>query len=320
MPNRRQPQQQTLPNIDPEDDIVASPLRPGWLVGLATNVRGNVQLEKEVIEAEHIARNGAAVSVTQTKRIVHDPEEHKRANQARMKARAIICSVCAKCSFGLICPESEMDKLRVALKEAKRVVAAFNRTARMTRVEVHTVYGKVAQDDVTAVKAIKSELRSLIGEMMQGVKNCDVQKIRKAANDTRSVALTLSPQAAEAAKSALNAARSAARKVVAAGENAAVEIDREALRLLSTARTAFLDTDEEGEDGITAPEVTTRAVDLTPEEEAEAETPSEEPVARVRRGSAKRVARSAPKTGKAPKKASSGPKKRAARGGVEARA
>lgn len=305
---RRQPTQMELPGTaTPETDLPISPLRTGCLVGLATHVRGNVTHNRETIEEPHKLRNGAVRSVIQTERTVSDQEEYDKANQVRMKIRALIISgICAKCSFGLICTDNLLDKLTLAKKEAEKLVVAFNRTARHTTVEFSMMLGRVAQDDVTAVRAIKSELRGLIGEMAQAVKDCDVGKIREAANKTRSVSMALSPGAAEQAKVAIEAARSAARKIAKAGETAAVEIDREAVRALSAARTAFLDTDDDDTE-IAAPETEARAVDIADdagEDEGEAETAPVEPVRSPTKRPAKKAARRVTKPGKASRKAS----------------
>jgi hypothetical protein len=74
----------------------------------------------------------------------------------------------------------------------------------------------------------------------------------------------LSPDAKARVQMAVEAARVAARKVVAAGEQAAAEIDYRAIRAVTEARTAFLDFDEAAP--VKAPEIEQRALDLEPVE------------------------------------------------------
>ena len=286
MPRRTNQMELPMPQ---EPELQVSTLRPGYLVMLATSVRGNVQLHKEIIEPEHRLRSGAIQTTVQIQRTINDPEEHKKANQARMKARAIISSVCAKSAFGLLCPQSNFEKLKVAQKEAQRVVDRFNRTSSLSRVEVYTITGRVEQSDVQAVRAIKSEVREMLKEMTDGVKNVNVKKIREAAVKARSIGTMLSPDASEALKSAVDAARGAARKIVKAGEDAVQEVDRQAINAINAARTSFLDTDENEAPAAETTEAAateTRAVDVDPEA---VEAPTATMTGRVR---AERPARS----------------------------
>lgn len=289
-------------------EIDQSTLRPGFLIGLKTSVRGNVSYAKETIEPEHKTRSGAQKAKWQTERTIADPEEHKLASQARMKARQVISSVCAVSAFGLLCPESEMPKLELAVKEARRVVGIFNRKARLTTVGVYVISGRIARDDVEAARAIKSEVRDLLKQMKDGVENLDVEAVRAAANRARNIGSMLTPAAAGKIKGAIEAARGAARKIVKAGETAAVEIDRTAVAAITAARTAFLDVQEEAEEAaMGAPEVETRAIDLDPEAELPSEAPPEPetpsaPIPRRRSGETGRAPSEAPARTNKPKK------------------
>jgi hypothetical protein len=272
MPRSRTTTQMELPipTQAAEPELEVSTLRPGVLVGLKTSVTGNASYTKETIEPEHKVRSGALRAVWKTERTITDPEEHGKANQARMKARAIVASVCAKSAFGLLCPESNLEKLALAMKEARRTVERFNRTSRLTRVAVYIITGRVAQNDVEAVRAIKSEVRDLLSSMSEGIKNLDVKTVRDAANKARNLGAMLSPGAQGQVKAAIEAARGAARKIAKAGEEAAQEVDREVLNTLNAARTAFLDVIEDGEvPDMEAPTSEAVAVDIDPEAEVE---------------------------------------------------
>jgi len=247
-------------------------LRPGFLISLKTSVRGNVQYAKRDLTQE-TTEDGKAVAEWETKRTIADPVEFKAAGEARSKARSIINSVCVQSAFGLLCPEKAQEELDRAVKDAHKVVDAFNRTATLTRVGVYVMVGKIASDDVEAVKAINSEVSDLLGQMEQGLRNLDVKSIRDAANKAKSIGQMLAPDAAVRIQMAIDAARDAARKMVKAGEQAAVEIDMRAVRTVTDMRTAFLDLDEAKE--VAAPQQEARALDLTPAHDVKAAAPAQ---------------------------------------------
>jgi hypothetical protein len=245
-------------------------LRPGFLISLKTSVRGNVKYEKRDIGQE-VTDDGATVTEWETTRVISDPAEFKKAGEARSKARSLISAVCVNSAFGLLCPEAAQEELDQAVKSAHALVDAFNETASLTRVSVYVMVGKIAADDVEAVRAINSEVSDLLGQMQEGLKTLDVRAIRDAAAKAKNIGQMLSPDAAVRIQMAIDAARSSARKIVQAGETAAAEIDLKAIRMVTEARTAFLDLDEAKE--IAAPKQAGRAVDLEPEHKAQAAKP-----------------------------------------------
>lgn len=244
-----------------------STLRPGLLVSLNTSIRGNVSYAKETIEAARKTEDGAQVAKWQTERTIVDPVEHEAAGKARNKARSIITGVCAHSAFGYLCPEANADVLVKAIADARKVADDFNKNAKLTRVHVNIITGRIAPDDVEAVKAINSELRDLLADMAQGVQNCDVTVIRNAAARAKSVSDMLAPDAAARARIAIDAARDAAKRLVKAGEAAVQEIDVRAVRAITEARTSFLDLADDV--AFDAPTVEGRAIDLAPELEVD---------------------------------------------------
>jgi hypothetical protein len=248
----------------PVERLTVSTLRPGYLVGLKTSVTGNVKYNKEIIEPEHKVRSGATRARWQTERTITDPEEHVKATQVRMKARMAIVNVCAKSAFGLLCPEENVPRLEAAIAEARKLANDFNRRSNLTRIGVYVISGRIARDDVEAARAINSEVREILANMAEGVKNLDAKKIRDSATRARNIESMIAPGEAGKIKTAIDKGRAAARKIVKAGEDAAQEVDREAIRAISSARTAFLDVDmEEGEDmEIELPEAAPRELDL----------------------------------------------------------
>lgn len=240
----------------------ASTIRPGLLVSLKTSVTGNVSYKKQDLEADHLTSEGIKRARWETERTITDPEEHEKALQVRSKCRTLITRVCAASTFGLLCPESDSAELTEAVETAQALAAEFNRTATITRVGVYIIAGRVAADDVEAVRAINSEVRELLGDMERGVRNLDVKVIRDAANKAREIGSMLQPEAAARIQVAINAARTTARAIVKAGETNAAEIDRRAIRAITESRTAFLDMD--GESEMQEPVARGRAIDLTP--------------------------------------------------------
>lgn len=243
--------------------VLNNTLRPGLLVSLKTQLTGGTSYFKQILEAEHKLDSGEEKARWETVRIVANREEHDRGRRAQAEARACIVRVCTNTAFGLLCPEAEKENLERAVAEAREVAARFNETAEISRVSVYVITGRIAPDDVEAVKSINAEIRELMKSMEEGVANCDVKTIREAANEARRLGGMLSPEAAGRVQVAIEAARSAARKIVKAGEAAAQEIDRAAIVRLTECRTSFLDLDDVRE--VVAPAAESRAVDLTPE-------------------------------------------------------
>jgi hypothetical protein len=242
-----------------------STLRPGLLVSLKTSVVGNTEYQRFTIEPEHITEEGTKQARWETKRVVTDPTEREKASQVRSQCRGLINRVCSASTFGLLCPEDKRAELDDAVRQAQAAAREFNEAAILTRVHVYVIAGRIAPDDVEAVRAINSEVRELLADMEAGLRNLDVKAVRDAANKAKSIGRMMAPEAASRIKAAVDAAREAARKIVKAGEEAAQAIDGAAIRRIAESRTAFLDLDSE-EVEIGAPAVPGRAVDLEPEE------------------------------------------------------
>jgi hypothetical protein len=244
--------------------ISTSTLRPGLLVSLKTGLRGNVNYRTVEVEALHVTDDGAERAKWETERVIADPVEHEAATKARSKIRTIITSVCAHSAFGLLCPEAEAENLERAIAEARRVADTFNATAKLTRVSCYVMTGRIAPDDVEAVKAINSEVRDLLSDMADGIAKLDVKVVRDAASRAKGLGEMLSPDAQARIQIAIDAARNSAKQIVKAGEQAAQEIDTAAIRKITEARTAFLDIGEATE--VQAPVAESgRGLDLVPE-------------------------------------------------------
>jgi hypothetical protein len=237
-----------------------STLRPGLLVSLKTSVQGNVKYSKTVLESEHKDPDGAERARWETERTITDKVEHEAAQEARGKASHVIRRVCTNSAFGLLCPESKTAELEAAIADARKVAEDFNSKATLTRLGVFVICGRVAQDDVEAVRAINSEIRDLLADMETGLANLDVKMVRAAAVKAKGIGQMLSPSAAEKIEVAITAARASARKIVAAGEQVAAEVDRATIRRIAEQRTAFLDIDNMKE--VARPSETGRAIDL----------------------------------------------------------
>lgn len=242
--------------------IKASTIRPGLLVALKTTVSGNVHYHKQELGVQQ--QGDAEVVKWETERTIKDPKEFKAAGQIRMKARGFILNVCAQSTFGLLCPENNADKLAEAIKKAHALADAFNSKAKVTRINVNVIAGRVASDDVEATKAINGEVRELLERMENGVKTMNVEAIRDAAKRAKALSSIVAPGASEQLQAAIDTARAAASKLNKAGETAAREVDKEALKLLKNSRTAFLDIDIEAKpvEAKTKTKAKGRAVDL----------------------------------------------------------
>ena len=235
-------------------------LRPGLLVGLSTSLVGNVRYKRNVILEETIGDDGAAHERWETERTVIDPAEYIRGKKVRAKTRQIISSVCVTSDFGLLCPEDKEANLWAAVAEARALANEFNAEAQLSHVRVFCLTGRVAADDVEAVKAINSEIAGLLSTMEQGIGNLEVKEVREAASRAREIAGMLPPDAEARVRVAIDVARAAATKLVKAGEAASTAIDQAAIRRIAEARTAFLDLEDRD---VAAPvAAATRSLDL----------------------------------------------------------
>lgn len=240
--------------------LKASTIRPGLLVALRTTVSGNVHYHKQDLGIT--SEGDAEIVKWETERTIKDPKEFKAAGQVRMKARGFIINVCAHSSFGLLCPEDKADKLAEGIRKAHELADAFNAKASVTRINVNVIAGRVAQDDVEATRAINGEVRDLLQRMEVGLKQMNVEVIRDAAKRAKALSSIIEPGANEKLQVAIDVARAAATKLVKAGENAAREVDKEALKSLRSSRTAFLDLGPVDNQPKIKPRAKGRAVDL----------------------------------------------------------
>jgi len=253
--------------------LKTSTLVPGLLVSLKTKVTGNVTYKKTVIEEPHL-EGETQKAKWETERTTIDPGEHELAGQVRGRCSSLIRGICAKSDFGLLCPEAKARDLEKAVAEARRLAAAFNADAKVTEVEVYVVTGRIAPDDVEAVRAINSEVRDLLEEMKAGLKKFDVDAVRAAANKANKIETMLSAEAAGRLKLAVKSVRGAARKIVKAGEVASTEMNELAIRALTEASRTFIDLDVPQTE-IDVPEEEGRAIDLLPLSETTVTAPDE---------------------------------------------
>lgn len=240
-----------------------STLRPGLLVSLKSSVNGGVSYTKKTLEEEHIVAGATSIAKWQTERTVFDKDEHERAVKARGRARAQIHNVCILSAFGYLCPEEKEADLEAAINEARRIQDEFNTSAKVTRVTVYVMAGRIAPDDVEAVRAINSEIIDLLTKMETGLQKLDVNAVRTAARDARKLASMLSDDAQKRVADAIETARKSARSIAKSGDLVAQEIDFQAIASITEARTAFLDLDRVAE--VRAPKALGVALDLLPE-------------------------------------------------------
>lgn len=220
-------------------------LRPGLLVNMFTKVDGNVTYHNIDRDVQRLDKT--EVTDIHTRKQVSDVEEQEAATKQRTKIRGLILSVCVSTAFSnmLLCPNDREQDLRDAIAESRRLAEEFNATARTTRISFYCITGRIAQDDVETVRAITGEIRQLMDNMQAGVKALDVKAIRNAANLATETGKLLTPEAGSRLETAITASRAAARKIAKAGEQAAKEVDRQALAKIKQARNSFLDIEVE---------------------------------------------------------------------------
>ena len=241
--------------------IKSTTLRPGLLVSLKTSLHGNIHYSKSVIERERMTDSGAAQAKWETVRTINDPAEHDAGTKARQKAGALIRGICTQSTFGLLCSDRNIDQLEKAIADARKIAEEFNGTAKLSRVSVYVITGRIEQNDTEAVRAINSELRELLTDMETGVKNVDVKAIREAASKAKGLGDMLTAEAQSLVNLAVEAARKTAREINK-DEGAAKKIDTGTISRIVEVRKVFLDLEPVAE--VAAPAETGRKLDLQP--------------------------------------------------------
>lgn len=237
-------------------------MKPGLLVSMNTQVKGNVSYTG--LDRESTIVDRTETTDIHTRKLVTDIDEQEAAIKERTKIRGLILSLTTKTADALLCPNDREAELREAIAQGHDIADKFNASAATTRIEFSVICGRIAQDDVETVRAITSDVRSLLDEMKQGVKTNDPKMIRDAANELTQVGKVLTPEAAKRLQVPIESARAAAtlvKKLVKSGELAAIEVDRAVVRRITAARTSFLDMNTEVA-ALEAPEYKGRALDL----------------------------------------------------------
>ena len=226
-----------MPRIEVEDRNTI--IRPGYLVSLKTTLIGNVSYHKQVLEREHIVEDGSEEARWETKRVIGNKNEHQLGRKLQGEARGKIFTVCTNTAFGLLCPEEKAAELQQAIREAKEVAADFNRTARLSRMNVYVIVGKIAPDRFDVVSAMAAEALELLTSIQNGIRNRDALVIREAASELRKLSDMFSENGRSKLQDALNAGRGAARKIVKAPEGPQHELEVEAALLVRDVQSQF---------------------------------------------------------------------------------
>lgn len=214
-------------------------IRPGYLVSLKTSLIGNISYHKQVLEREHIVEDGSEQARWETKRVIGDRAEHDRGWKAQAEARAKVSRVCTNTAFGLLCPEERNGELQTAIAEAKQIAADFNSTARLSRINVYVIVGKIAPEQFDVVSAMAAEALELLSEMQGGITSRSAQTIRTAANELRRLSDMFSENGRDRLKEAIDAGREAARKIVKAPNGPAHEAEAAAAGTVRSVQQQF---------------------------------------------------------------------------------
>jgi hypothetical protein len=239
------------------NNITQSTLRPGFLVSLKTSMRGNVRYFRKELDVEKPAEASVAVDRWETERTIEDPSEHEAAKKAIARARQIVRRVCKQSAFGLLCPEVDAEKLDASVAEARAIVDDFNATASLSHIAIYVLTGRVMPDDVEALRAINSEIRSAMEAMSSGIEGGDADAIRDAARKAKEIGEMLATEAQTKVEMAVKTARDAAKQIVRdkerGGSQGTISIDRSAVRRINELRASFLDLDDSEDVGAAAP-------------------------------------------------------------------
>lgn len=219
-------------------------IKPGLLVSVKTRQHGGVSYTKRDIEAPRVTESGAQVSRWETDKFVYDPDETERAQQVANRARYLVTRNCVKTEMQqLLCPNDRRAELRAAVAEARALVAEFNETASFTEIQIDVWVGEIVDNGVDAAQQIFASQQAFLSEMIEGLKELDPKKVRAAINKSRDLGQMMSGQANQMLIEATRVAEAARQRIVAAGENAIVAIDLEAIGKIGSVRNSFLDFD-----------------------------------------------------------------------------
>jgi hypothetical protein len=271
------------------NEIKSTVIRPGWLVSVNTKLSGGVEYRRIPLDASgEPAQPGAEVTRWETIKTVIDPEEYDRATKVRSKARALITKVCHGSAFGDLCPEDQVGGLDAAAREARRIVAEFNASAKHSEISIFVLKGHVASNDAEAAQAITSEIADLVVQMKTGIETLDTKAIRDAADRAREISAMLDDSQKTKIDGAIAQARKAAREITKRieknGEDKAIVMLDIQLGQIESARIAFLDMSTLPETPTEAlPAVTVqRFADLDVEDEQPATmAPVERPIPKI---------------------------------------
>jgi len=219
-------------------------IKPGLLVSVKTRQHGGVSYTKRDIEAPRVTESGAQVSRWETDKFVYDPDETERAQQVANRARYLITRNCVKTEMQqLLCPNDRRDDLRLAVLEARALVAEFNATASFTEIQIDVWVGEIVDNGVDAAQQIFASQQAFLSEMIDGLRELDPKKVRAAINKSRDLGQMMSGQANEMLIEATRVAEAARQRIISAGEKAIVAIDLEAISKIGSVRNSFLDFD-----------------------------------------------------------------------------
>jgi hypothetical protein len=232
-------------------------------LAVASMVDSLIALERDKRRADAAVQRVSVVEEWKSRKVIDDKEEHARGTVVRGKCRTIISKVCTHSDFGYLCPLDREENLREAIEEAKALADAFNKTSVTCKVRVYVLTGKIADDQVTATKAISAELSELMQQMQSAIAACDPKSVRDAAMAAKKLGSMLDPDAGARVARAVEEARNVANEIARlqrAAEDVAPYLAKVQTQALEEARFAFLDFSEPVE--IAPVEEAPRALDL----------------------------------------------------------
>lgn len=186
-------------------------LRPGFMVALHSICKGGVQYESLPHDAEVVGDR--LTQRLESLKTVEDIREHEEAVRIRGLAAYQIRKFCGKTPFGLMCSEDNEAELDAGVVVAKGMTETFNATSSFTKISLYVLKGRISTTDEQSVKAIAGEMRSLLNEVEEAIRDLDPVKIREALTKVDQVNQLLVVEEQERVSVALEMARKAAREI-----------------------------------------------------------------------------------------------------------
>lgn len=224
-------------------------LKPSILLGVGIHRSGGVHYARKILE-EYESGEGE-VKEWNTVKTIDDKKDLEDAERAASKLRRMVGKLCARTSFGYLCPlekEGDLDDLLAEMRHEAREVTLGLKTCALT---VSFIKGRIAANDADAAKALTAEIGSFLTQLTDAIASADVKLIRHVLVEARGLDTLLAPAQSsllqEAVAEAREAAKTIRKEMEKKGRSKELVVQGLALSAIDSARMCFLELAEVSE-------------------------------------------------------------------------